>query len=476
MPIDTKHPEYKEYSPLWDKCKDFTDGEEVVKAAGVSYLPRLSGQSDAKYKSYKQRSIFYAAAARTVAGLVGAIFRKTPVISLPKKLEYLRKDATGTGMSLNEVAIRIITEIMITGRSAMIVDRPEEGGQSYISVYDAVDITNWSLEENFVVLRENTLKSSEDDKYVLEEKEVYRELTLNEFDEYVVRLWTKDGGDKSDEWQYVEIQPIQNGRAIKFIPFTCIAPSGLDYEIDKPPILDLVNVMEKHYQISADYANALHVSALPTPFVAANINTEDNTTFNIGTDVAWVLPQGAKAGFIEFTGQGLSPIEKALDKLENMLAALGARLIETRKVASVAETAEGIRTKESAATAILSQIVASAEAGLEKILSWAAEAENADAEEVSVKLNRELVQAPLDANMLNALAKSLQEGSISPELFYHNLEEAGMATPDSTFEIEQSRIKLQKEIKKEEDRILLEEQIALTKAQSTDNSEDPDKG
>ena len=471
MPIDTKHPDYLEYSPLWGKCKDFTNGEEAVKKAGVVYLPKLSGQTTPKYVAYKQRAIFYAAAARTVAGLVGAIFRKAPVIALPKNLEYLRGDATGTGMSLNEVAIRVITEIMVTGRSAMIVDRPALGeGKAYIRVYDAADLTNWSQEESFVVLKENVMLAGKD-RYELEEHERYRELYLNDDGEYAVRVWAKPK-EVGAEWDYVEIHPTQNGRPIDFIPFTAISPSGLDFEIDKPPILDLVNVMEKHYQISADYANALHVTALPTPFVSADINTDENTTFNIGTDTAWVLPAGSKAGFIEFTGQGLTPIEKALDKLENMLAALGARLIETRKVASVAETAEGIRTKESAATAILSQIVSSVEAGLERVLNWVATAENITTDEISVKLNRELVQAPLDANMVNALTKALQEGAVSPELFYHNLEEAGMATPDSTFELEQQRIKVQKEIKKEEDRILMEEQAALAKVQSSENKED----
>ena len=440
MPIDTKHPQYIKYAPLWQKCEDFTSGEEVVKSRGKTYLPMLSGQTNPKYEAYKQRAIFYSAAARTVAGLVGAIFRKEPVISLPKQLEYLRTDATGTGMSLTEIAIRSITEIMITGRSGLISDRSPNGGSSYIAVYDAKDIINWLTgpDNEFVVLKEDMLVSG-DDPFELEEIEQYRELTLNADGQYIVNIWRKTD-QKSEEWGFTTIQPLQNGRPINYIPFTCISPSGLDFEIDKPPILDLVNVMEKHYQISADYTNALHVTALPTPYVSANIDAEDNSVFAIGTDTAWILPEGSKVGFIEFTGQGLIPIEKALDKLENMLAALGARLIETSKVSSVAETAEGIRTKESAATAILSQIVASAEAGLEKVLRWAAESENADPSEVKVKLNREVVQAPLDANMLNALPKALHGNAISQETFYHNLEEAGMATPDSTFKIERSRI------------------------------------
>jgi len=46
MPIDTKHPDYDVHSPLWNKCKDFTAGEETVKAAGDDYLPKLSGQRE----------------------------------------------------------------------------------------------------------------------------------------------------------------------------------------------------------------------------------------------------------------------------------------------------------------------------------------------------------------------------------------------------------------------------------------------
>ena len=114
MPIDTKHPEYLEFYPLWEKCEDFVEGEEAVKRAGETYLPRLSGQTANKYENYKQRAVFYAAAARTVAGLVGSIFRKAPVVSLPKQLEYLRTNATGTGMSLTEVAPANCMKSMVT--------------------------------------------------------------------------------------------------------------------------------------------------------------------------------------------------------------------------------------------------------------------------------------------------------------------------------------------------------------------------
>ena len=457
MPVDSQHPEYSEYSELWEKCRDFNEGEEAVKKKGVKYLPALSGQTIGKYESYKSRAIFYSAAARTVSGLVGAVFRKSPRIKLPPQLEYLRKDANGLGTSLAEMGISIITEMMITGRTSLFTDQKTNGGNPYLAIYDAESLINWSTEEDneFIVLQEKILISSEKDKFVLEEKESYRELTFDDEGNYIVRLWTKPDSGENKEWVVKTITPTIQGRTTDRIPFTCISPSGLDFDLDKPPILDLVNVMEKHYQISADYANGLHVTALPTPYVAADIPTNDSgemDVFNIGTDTAWVLPEGSKAGYIEFTGQGLNPIKIALDKLENMLAALGARLIETTKVASVAETAEGVRAKENAATAILSQIITSAEEGLTRALRWASEVVGANPDEVSIKLNRDLVKSYLDANMLNALTKSLQEGTISEETYYFNLEEGGLTSPNSTFEDEQKRLtKLKENLKESRD-------------------------
>jgi hypothetical protein len=206
--------------------------------------------------------------------------------------------------------------------------------------------------------------------------------------------------------------------------------------------MDMVNILERHYCHSADYAHGLHFTGLPQPYISGNIdNSKGDLNFAIGSPVAWLLPENSKAGYVEFTGQGLGPLEKSLDKLENMLAALGARLIETKKVASVAETAEGIRTKEAAALSILSQVVASTEAAIEKSLRWAAEWEGANPDEVSVKLNRELVQAPIDANMHTSMIKAVQAGTMSFETYYHNLEEAGMTDPGVDPEMEKARIK-----------------------------------
>lgn len=447
MPVNTLHPDVKEYLPIWSQIEDFFDGEIAVKKAGTKYLPKLSGQSGVKYEAYKKRAIFYSAISRTCYALVGAVYRKPPAILLPEKLEYLRKDATGTGVSLVELAISLSVELMKTGRAGVLVDRPAEGGLPYITLYDADDILNWDKTpgNEFIVLEEETLVRSEKDRFSVEEKEGYRELTFDADGNYIVNIWMAK--EKSNDHEIVStFQPTKNGKPIQYMPFCVVSPTGLDFDIDKPPVLDMVHVLEKHYQLSADYANALHTICTPTPYIIG-LTPDDGFQLNLGADSAIILPDvGSKVGFLEFTGQGIKSVEDGLVKLEGMLGALGARMVEATGAKTLIETAEGARTREAVATAILGSIIASVEAALEKCLIWAADWENVDTSGIKVKLNRELVSSTLDANMVSALLNAVNAGKLSFDSFYAALEEAGMTDAGINAEAEKERIKNNPEV------------------------------
>lgn len=443
MPVNTKHPDYVEYEAIWEKCNDFHDGEESVKAAGVKYLPKLSGQSNAKYEAYKSRGPFFGGVARTVSALIGAIYRKEPAITLPSKLEYLRNDATGTGMSLVELAITLTTEIMKTGRAGLLLDRSTDGGLPYLTIYDADDIVNWSTNEGsqFIVLEEDSLTSDPEDKFKLVEQESYRELTYDANGDYIVNIWKPESETLKDTFVSTTLKPTKNARAIKYIPFCCITPTGLEFDIDRPPILDMVNVLAAWFRVSTDHAHAIHTICIPTPYITG-ISKEDLGVLNLGPDAAIVIPEvGAKIGFLEFTGHGIKDVSEHLDKLADMLGALGARLVTSTGQKTTIETAEGARIRESMSTAVLGSIIMSVEAALAKSLRWAAEWENDDPSTVSVKLNRELVSTPIDANMLTAMLNAVNADKMSFDTFYHNLSEAGLTQPGVAIEDEIARIK-----------------------------------
>lgn len=441
MPVSSKHPQLEKYKDIYEFLENFYDGEQEVKANAKKYVPMLSGQSAKKFQDYVNRGMFYNAFAKTIDALIGSAFNVAPAIRLPKQLEYLRDDATGQGTSLTELAMALCVEALKTGRVGLLVDRPAEGGNPYLVVYDCDDIINWR-DGHFIILEDNQLVPKEDDPYEFEEVEGFRELTVID-GEYVVRIWRNNTNPKTKSKSPYEVTetytPEKFGKPIEDIPFVFIGPNGLDSDIGRPPLLDLANVQKTTFQVLCDYANALHVSCVPTPYITG-LQNDENFELKLGSDQCILAPEGAKIGFLEFAGQGINPVKEYIEKLETTMAALGARVIESRFNKTVIETATGSRLREQLSVSTLGSIVATVEAALNKCVKMAADWEGVDSSGVEITLNKELVSTSMDANTINALLQAVQAGLISQETFYAKLSDAGLTEPGVSVEEEVKRI------------------------------------
>ena len=135
MPVDTTNPTYDIYKNEWIKTRDACKGSVAVKSKKSQYLPvpdaetNPMGIDSIRYKQYLNRAVFTNYTGRTKNALVGAAFRKKPIIELPDGLEYLIDDATGDGLSLEQLAKDELSNLLETGRSLLLVDYPqtEEG-------------------------------------------------------------------------------------------------------------------------------------------------------------------------------------------------------------------------------------------------------------------------------------------------------------------------------------------------------------
>jgi hypothetical protein len=145
----------------------------------------------------------------------------------------------------------------------------------------------------------------------------------------------------------------------------------------------------------------------------------------------------AKAFYLEFNGQGLGALEKNLDRKEQQMAILGARMLsEDKKAVEAAETASIHRSGENSILAGIAQNVSN---GLTMALQifdeWAGGNGKA-----TIEINREFLNMPLSAQELTAMVAAWQAGAISQETLFFNLK-AGETYPDDlTFEEEQGRI------------------------------------
>jgi hypothetical protein len=184
---------------------------------------------------------------------------------------------------------------------------------------------------------------------------------------------------------------------------------------------DIIAVNLDHYRLDADYKHGLHFTALPTAWVSG---FDKSATLRIGSSTAWVSETpGATAGFLEFTGQGLTSFERAMDRDERLMAVLGSRLLQDQK--RVGETAEAIRLRQSGEDSVLGAIATSVSESLTQVLRWvywwnstALLPNSLTKADVLIKLNNDFGMAGMSSQDLQAIVAAWQSAAISRDTMF----------------------------------------------------------
>lgn len=421
MPVNSQHPEYKARAEDWIKCRDAFEGQSAIKAAGVKYLPKLSEQTADDYNAYKTRALFYSITSKTISALVGMASSKRPIVTHPTELDKFFLD--DSGVQFYEMLSQSLSENLLMGRFGILVDRPESGGLPELVGYTAESIINWRTDEHgnptMVVLAENVAKQESNDEFEIETEPQYRVLRLQN-GVYTQSIYSEKG-------DFVKtVTPLNTGKTMDFIPFFVVNPFGVGFDMHKPPVLDIVEINISHYRTSADLEHGRHFTGLPVPVVSG---VDSSTKLRVGSMVAWVLPDHqAKAYYLEFTGQGLISLEKALSEKQSQLASLSARLLDNSKKGS--EAADTVRLRYMSETASLAAVARAVEALLNKAYKTVAIMEGLEEASVSIKLDKEFLDARLSSAELRELVGAYISGGISKETLVYNLRRGDLLSPD----------------------------------------------
>jgi hypothetical protein len=479
MPVDSTHPEYDASDKAWSRARVVIAGEDAVKRAGVRYLRRLEEQSDDEYAAYKSRAAFFNATARTADGFVGMIFRRAPFLRLPgaslsagQALAAFVRDVDMRGTTLFSYAKHVVTEVIAVGRAGTLVDWEDEvEDRVYLSAYAAENILNWRVERvngrnvvTLVVLREEVEAAragagpaaADADEFEAEPVEQIRVLRLGRSRrengagqrrvcECEVEIWRRDdGGNRRPSrrnWRLVATRsPRRRGRPLPALPFVFHGPGHSRPAVDKLPLADLIAVNLDHYRLDADYKHGIHFTALPTAWVSG---FDKNASLRIGSSTAWVTETaGATAGFLEFTGQGLTTFERAMDRDERLMAVLGSRLLAAQKK-GVGETSDTIELRSSGENSILSALALSVGESLTQALRWACWwnsteeiPEQIGEDQVWVRLNTDFSTQGLAADQLAAVVAAWQAGALQDAALQEILRKGemlpdGLSAPDA---------------------------------------------
>ena len=378
------------------------------------------------------------------------------------------------GTPVAAYAKNVVCEVIGVGRAGTLVDWEGEVEQrAYAVRYAAEDILNWRTERvngrtvlTLLVLRENNESRKqkaeiEGDEFAAERVEQIRVLKLVDARphpgplpqgegerggrewQYVVEIWRRTRSDKKrgkPEWQLVETRiPLRLGKPLPQIPFVFHGPRHSLPDLDKLPLADIIAVNLDHYRLNADYHHGLHFTALPTAWVSG---FDKSATLRIGSSTAWVSETaGATAGFLEFTGQGLTTFERAMDRDERLMAVLGTRMLEGQK--RVGETADAIELRQSGENSVLNAVALSVSDSLTHVLRWVywwnsteATPEAIGEDRVLVQLNTDFSAKGMASADLQAVVGAWQAGAISRATMFDLFRRGEVLPPGRTDEEE----------------------------------------
>lgn len=457
-PVEYIRPELAERLPVFSRIRDCVQGQEAVKRKGALYLPEPDtwavefpgAYASARYSAYLLRAVFYGVTGRTLAGLTGQVSLKPATIKVPSLLDPIVKDATGTGIPLENLGLTAVSEVLQTGRAGLLADYPTRDGQpttraeqasgdvrATLTLYRAEDVINWRVTQrnakavlSLVVLREKY--DASDDGFKIERKDQYRVLRLD--GTYSVEIWRNEG-----TWTIVSsTRPTDGaGNPLREIPFTFIGSENNDPSIDPAPLEDMAELNIAHYRNSADYEESVFVVGQPTPVVSGideawwtNVLKEQ---IRFGSRSGIPLPVDATFALVQAEPNNLA--FEAMKHKEEQMKGLGAKLVEITKVQRTAT--ESVQ-DEVSETSVLSRTVNNVSSGFLWCLEWAAifsgittinrDEKDADKKLVNFELNTDFDFSNMSAEEINAAISAWQQGAISFTEMRTSIRKSGLAS------------------------------------------------
>jgi len=427
MPVNTTYAGYDLAIEKVTRVRDFAEGEFAVKPKKDVYLPFLGGQTESEYKSYLQRGFIVPAVEPTALAISGAIMRKPAVFEPDSSLNYLIDDVDGNGTALELFTATMVSELLYAGAVGYLVEYTDK---NVIKTYNKESII--SVTDEYVILSQTYTVPSKQDKYVIETKVEYLELTI-ESGIYTQNLWRE--GKKGKGFGIVNsVVPTNRGEPLTEIPFVIANELMAD-----PLLLHLANVNLDQYRMSTDHRHGLHWTALPTLFLFGDLRDEDGNKkqIKVGAGTAnHIDDSDARVELLEFTGAGIGSLKAAIDDNIKTMASIGAKMLTGG--ADVVKAAETARIEASSETATLSIIANIVDDTMQQLLEIIAEWSGAT--EPAYEVNRDFIDSKLDPQAVLAYLQVLQSGGMSLDSFLNLLVKGELLPKGVTAEDEADRI------------------------------------
>lgn len=449
--VDFVLPEVENSLPLWGIVRDCLAGQQAVKKGKTKYVPQpnpadTSTENILRYDGYLTRGVFMNFTDRTLSGMVGAVFGKDAVATLPDELLMMYENVDGAAVTMDQQAKQVLSDVISIGRCGLLTDYPaREKPTSRLDVqsgkvrptiqfYFAEQMINhrYTVIDSLRVLTLVVLKEQytiEDDGFEEKKGDQYRVLRLED-GKYTVTIYQKDADAKSGiRMVGGKLTPKKaDGQPFDYIPFEFVGSDNNDAGVDSTPLLDLANLNIAHFRNSCDFEEMVYQLGQPTPVITGlNQDWVDNVLQGrviLGSQKALMLPEDCDAFLLQIDESQLALA--AMEHKERQAVALGARLVQS---ASVQRTAKEAGMEEASEQSLLLSSAKNVNSAYARSLRSAALFAGAKiTDDIGYALNTDFDILRLDSPGRAQLLNEWQRGAVTFSEYRSILKRAGVAT------------------------------------------------
>lgn len=409
--ISFERQEYKDALSKWQLVDDMVEEENLDDYLVTLNAADKTADNLARNLAYRERASFLGASGFTLQGLIGLAFSKDPTLKIPASMEYLRKNADGSGLDLQQQMQKATAEVLKKDRAGLFVTFPRTDGpitvsdqesQRYVATIHLIDakrIINWwtvtigaECQLGGVVFND-----SEDvvENYEIKSKAIKREIAIED-GILVDRKWHKP--DASWVVLRTDYPMDKNGKSLTFVPFTFIGAQDNTSAMSKPPMITLARKNRDHYRNSADNEESIWYTGQAQPW-ASGLTQETVSEWKkegiyVGSRRVMALGDTGKFGFA-VAEPNTGSRQAMLDKVEEM-ASIGARFIQ---IGTVAKTASQSNNEAVVQHSVLSLVSVNVQDAYQTALEWVEVYQTAPGD-ISVILNRDYMKPAITVELM----------------------------------------------------------------------------
>lgn len=410
-------------------------GTEVLRDAGVKYLPKEPSESPDSYRRRLLRSFLTNYVDRTAKNLASKPFTRPIVVKSETHQELADeyvKAVDGKGTSLTGLCSTTFEDALWNGSSFIAMDAAIDGGRPYAYHLSGDNILGYRLDE--------------DDRLIeirIQEKAVVADGQWGEKEISRVRVFKRDGDVVT--WSLYDCEDmdtpivLDQPFALKEIPVAPVHSSAVVSSGElfaHPPLKDLVYMNIQHYQESSDQSNILRIARVPVLFASG---VAEDAAIAIGSEYAIKGDVNADLKYVEHSGAAIGAGRDSLKDLEAKMQSYGSDLLENT---GAVETATGRALRAGETNNKIAMITLNLASAVEKVLGWIAYFNKVAEPDFNVDINTEY---GINSNPeeLSALASARTMGDLSREDYLQEMKRRGILRNEFSLADNEDRLSIE---------------------------------